>query len=107
MAKGFQVGDTCYADYSNALNAYASKLSGQVIANGDLVIVKVSGGMVLDIRHYSSTTGAAISQTFLSTVPLVPDCGLISLDDSLSMSWMVVAAWAVAFSIVMIKRGLS
>lgn len=105
MAKGFQVGETCYANYSDGLNAFAAKMSGQVIANGDLVIVKVSGGSTLDIRHYSSTNGAAISQTFITTTPIIPDCGLITLEDSLSMSWMVIAVWAVAFGYVMLKRG--
>jgi len=93
----FQVDSTCYADVDSAGQAFAAKYNGHMFSNGaTLYRTNVSySGLQVTYKVLNVSSGATVSTTVL-TFPSTP-CGMLDWQDSLALSWMVVAVWVVAY----------
>lgn len=101
----FQASDSCYFSELEALSALAAEQNGS-IKQTDQGPVSVSATAVSSGINYTLTPiYSGSSQTLF--IPISPaNCSLITLSDSLILSWLVVLAWAVAWGFRVCARSL-
>lgn len=102
----YQVGSACYETTIQAASASASAQVGS--------LVQISGAP--HVAALSGNTGSVLEWTFVpvvggpSVVVSAPytaqPCGLLQASDAVSMSWMVVAVWLAAYSLLFIARAV-
>lgn len=94
----FQVDQTCYQSVDEAGAAFAAKYNGFMYSNGStLYRTNVSYNLSqITYKVINVSTGGTVStQTVaFATGP----CGMLDWQDTLALSWMVVAVWVVAFA---------
>lgn len=103
----YQYEGVCYPDSLSTLSVIAARLSGG--------IVNVSGTpYVLDVTPAAGGLNYAGTRldipggiVYTKYVPVtLQNCQLLSASDGLTMSWLVVAVWAVVFAVLMMRRGV-
>lgn len=92
----FQAANSCYFSELAALTALAADQNGS-IKQTDLGPVSVSATAVSSGINYTLTPlFSGTSQTIF--IPITPsNCSLLTVTDSLVLSWFVVLIWAVAW----------
>ncbi|WP_114969945.1 hypothetical protein [Rhodoferax ferrireducens] len=102
----FQVGAACYQTATEAAHASASDQIGAVVQHGASAYIVNVASVADDSITYSLLPvggGAAIvTVTPYSAQP----CGLLTVQDGLSMGWMVGAAWVGAYALLFVTRAL-
>lgn len=101
----YQFDGVCYPDPDSTLSAMAAGLSGGVVDVGGVpyaLDVTPSAGNLLYSGVRLDNTG-----TFTKTVTVtLQPCQLLTLQDGLQLSWMVIGIWAVVFALLMLRRGV-
>jgi len=102
----FQVGSACYDTATQAAQASASSHVGAVVVLGPTAYeVDVSASSDTSITYVLNPIGGGTSVTSVTSYTAQP-CNLMTVDDGLQLSWLVVGAWAAAFACVLIVRTL-
>ena len=103
----FQAGNACYGSPASALSAVASSQVGTVIVEGGAAKV-IGVQSVTDTAITYTLTPLAGGAPVASTVALQPQpCGLLTASDALSISWAIVAVWAVAWGLSYLGRQIT
>ncbi|WP_092599673.1 hypothetical protein [Ralstonia sp. 25mfcol4.1] len=107
---GALVGGRCYANQSDAADAYFSAVAPAQTPGATTYLsefVKVSGNWVL--RRYQVDSGGAVAMLSDASVPAIsfPTCDPQGpFFDGMTMGWGVVGAMALAWAVVQVRRGL-
>lgn len=107
---GALVGGRCYASQDAAADAYYSAAAPAQTPGGTSYLsefVKVSG--VWKLRRYQVASNGDVAMLTDATAPALsfPACDPAGdFKDGLTMGWGVVAAMAVAWAIVALRRGI-
>jgi len=103
---GFQVGQACYGTAEQAAQAVASAEAGSLKQAGQGVYV-VGVSAVSDTSITYTLNPVDGTAAFSYVAPFTPQpCNLLSAQDALEVSWMVVAAWAAAHAVMFLVRML-
>lgn len=94
----YQAGAACYSSVEAAALASASSQIGQIVDGKFIQGVTYNTGSL----KYTVTDGAAITEYAFPVS--FPECQLMTASDGLQLSWLVVAAWAVAFGFKALAR---
>lgn len=100
----YQVGAACYAEALQAAQASASAQAGAVVQHGGTAyLVQVSAVQADSITYalYPISGGTAVQ----SVVPYTAQpCGLLGIQDGLSIGWMIGAVWLGVYALMFLAR---
>jgi hypothetical protein len=103
---GFQVGAACYETELQAAQVSASSVIGSIVQQGETAYVVNASNVAGNAISYTfSPVSGGAAFTVQSPYAAQP-CGLLDISDGLAMGWLVVAAWASAYSVMFIRRAL-
>lgn len=100
----FQHGSACYSTAKQAAEAQASHLVGSIIQIGqEPYAVDVSAVTDSTISlTLQQLTGPGV---FTKTILVTPQpCGLLQVEDAISIGWLIAAIWIGVFSLTFIAR---
>lgn len=101
-----QAGLVCYPDAATAAAAVASGRVGEVVPAGGVVYVvdAVADGAGVITYTLHDVLGVAVDVVSTYT-PSFPACGLLDAGDGVALGWMVIAVWAAAYGVMLLRRG--
>ena len=102
----FQVGTACYSTATQAAQASASSQVGAVVSHGGVsyvVDLVEATGNALTYRLQPMAGGTALQTTVGYTAQ---PCGLLQVEDGLTIGWMIAAAWIGAYALLFIAKVL-
>jgi hypothetical protein len=109
-ADGALIGNRCYADQSQAADAYYSAVAPSQTPGATSylsVFEKVSGAWKL--RRYQVDTGGSVALLTESPVPALafPSCDPYEpFKDGMAVGWGVVACMVLAWGVAVLRRGI-
>lgn len=102
----FQVGTACYSTATEAAQASASSQVGTVVSHGGaaFVVDLVSASNDSITYRLQPMAGGTPYQTTVGYT--AQPCGLLQVQDGLTMGWMIAAAWIGAYALLFITKAL-
>ncbi len=100
----YQVGAACYADALQAAQVSASAQAGAIVQHGGTsYLVQVSAVQADAITYALHPLGGGTPVQ--SVVPYTAQpCGLLGVEDGLSLGWMVAAVWLGVYALMYLAR---
>jgi len=104
---GYQVDQACYSSVQGAVEAIAARVTGSTVQVGTNPYRVDATFVAPSSIQYQGTQMNGGTGTFSKTIAITPEpSNALDLDDGVQLAWLVVAVWAAAFAMIVLRKAV-
>lgn len=106
---GLLVNGVCVLDSASAVDKYFSSVAPNLLAGAtsyEIAFLKVGAVWKIESYRWSAAGVKTVNYSVNATVPTLPACDdYTGLYDGITLGWLVVMVWALAWGVSVMRKG--